>query len=360
MKKNNKIAIVGTVGLPAKYGGWETLTNYICLELNDKYDITVFCTSKKYDEQLKEYNGVKLQYIDLDANGIQSIPYDIISMYKSLKFADTILILGVSGCIALPIFKLFSKKKFIVNIDGLEWKRDKWGKFAKWFLKISESMAVKFADIVIADNKAIQSYVFNNYGKESKLIAYGADHSKKIDISTEISEKYKFLNNKFAFKVCRIEPENNLDMILEAFKSFEKLPLVIIGNWTNSEYGINLKKKYSGIENIHLIDPIYDQTILNQFRSNAYVYVHGHSAGGTNPSLVEAMYLELPIIAFGVSYNIETTHSKAMYFDNSKDLKNILDTLDDDKLENIAKDLKNVADTNYVWKIVANKYAELF
>ncbi len=93
-----------------------------------------------------------------------------------MKFADTLLILGVSGCIFLPFVKLFGKSKIIVNIDGLEWKRDKWNGFAKWFLKLSESIAVKFADLVITDNKAIQQYVTNKYGVSSKLIAYGGDH----------------------------------------------------------------------------------------------------------------------------------------------------------------------------------------
>ena len=125
-----KVAIVGTVGLPAKYGGWETLVDNLTLHLHDRFDITVFCSSKKYNEKLKEFNGAKLKYINLNANGIQSIPYDIISIYQSIKFADTILVLGVSGCICLPLARFFGISKIIVNIDGIEWKRDKWKKFA--------------------------------------------------------------------------------------------------------------------------------------------------------------------------------------------------------------------------------------
>ena len=104
-----KISIIGTVGIPAKYGGFETLTEHLTKYLNEKYEITVFCSAKSYEEKLKNHNGAKLKYINLKANGIQSISYDIISIYKSLKFADTILILGVSGCIFLPLVKLFGK-----------------------------------------------------------------------------------------------------------------------------------------------------------------------------------------------------------------------------------------------------------
>ena len=139
-----KIAIIGTVGLPSNYGGFETLTEYLTKDLGVHFDITVFCSSASYKTKLKTHNNAKLIYLPLNANGIQSIMYDIASIFYALLFADTLLILGVSGCIVLPIVKLISSKKVIVNIDGLEWKRAKWGKAAKWFLKFSERVAVKF------------------------------------------------------------------------------------------------------------------------------------------------------------------------------------------------------------------------
>ena len=177
---NKKVAIIGTVGLPAKYGGFETLSEYLTKHLGEKFEITVYCSSKSYENQLEYYNNAKLEYIALNANGVQSIPYDIVSIFKALKYADTLLILGVSGCIILPFVKMFSKKKIVVNIDGLEWKRAKWNKYAKAFLKFSEKMAVKYADVVVTDNKVIQNYVLSEYGEESELIAYGADHVEKI------------------------------------------------------------------------------------------------------------------------------------------------------------------------------------
>ncbi|MBK8817502.1 MAG: DUF1972 domain-containing protein [Methylococcaceae bacterium] len=355
-----KVAIIGTVGLPATYGGWETLVDHLTKKLNNQFDITVFCSGNRYEKKLEYYNGVKLEYISLDANGVQSIFYDVVSIVKALKFADTLLILGVSGCVFLPLVKLFSGKKIIVNIDGMEWCRDKWGKFAKWFLKLSESMAIRFADIIVADNKAIQNYISTEYGKPSQFIAYGADHVFKENINTEILAQYPFLKEKYAFKVCRIEPENNIHIILNAFEGIQNIDLVIIGNWSNSDYGKSLKKKYDNYSHIHLIEPIYDQNVLNQIRSNCYIYIHGHSAGGTNPSLVEAMYLALPIFAFEVIYNIETTQNRAKYFNSSHDLLNQLISIEPSELEMMSKAMKSIADSNYVWEKIANQYAALF
>ena len=358
MKK--KIAIIGTVGLPAKYGGWETLVDHLTRKIARDFDITVFCSSKRYDEKPDTYNGVKLEYIDINANGVQSIIYDLVSMFKSLRFADTLLILGVSGCVFLPIFRLLTRKKIIVNIDGIEWKRAKWGRFAKWFLKLSEGAAIRFAHITVADNKAIQEYVKSEYGKDSKLIAYGANHVRPIELSNEIVDQFPFLKNSYVFKVCRIEPENNLHLILKTFETYRDLDLVIVGNWNNSEYGKSLKSVYSQIDHIHLMDPIYDQQILNELRSNCCLYIHGHSAGGTNPSLVEAMYLGLPIIVFDVAYNRETTHGKAEYFSTTDQLLDILKNIQGKKLIELAGNMKSVANEKYTWENISRLYADLF
>ena len=355
-----KIAIIGTVGLPAKYGGWETLTEHLTSHLSGEFDITVFCSAKKYADKPEHYNGVKLRYINLDANGVQSIPYDVLSIIQSLKFADTLLILGVSGCVFMPLIKLFTRKKIIVNIDGMEWRREKWGRFAKWFLKLSEAMAVRYADVTIADNKAIQDYIRAEYNMPSELIAYGADQVTQVAISAEVLAQFPFLKNGYAFKVCRIEPENNVHLIIEVFERHKKTDLVIVGNWSNSQYGKTLKAKYAGFAHIHLLDPIYDQHILNQLRSNCRVYLHGHSAGGTNPSLVEAMYLGLPIVAYSVRYNQETTYGKARYFSDAGELLGVLDSIGADELDTIGRDMRRLAEQHYTWSDISRKYAQLF
>ncbi len=358
MKK--KVSIIGSVGLPANYGGWETLVNHLTLNLSAVVDFEVYCSAKKYKSRLDSFNGAKLKYINLDANGMQSIPYDLLSILMALRKTDTLLILGVSGCIFLPLIKLVSNKRIIVNIDGMEWKRAKWNWFAKWFLKLSESVAVRFADLTVSDNKAIQEYIYSEYGIESELIAYGADHVKRADIIAEDALKYPFLKKSYAFKVCRIEPENNINMILESFESNINFTLVIVGNWSNSEYGTDLKEKYGNNKNFYLLDPIYDEVELNKLRGNCSVYIHGHSAGGTNPSLVEAMALSLPILAYSVNYNRETTHGYAKYFNSKESLIHIIDNIDTLELEDMSVKLKLVADEHYTWLKISEQYAKIF
>lgn len=170
-----QIAIVGIQGVPAKYGGFETLVeNIIGDNCSPEVRYTVFCSGKDYATRLNTYKNVRLKYIPLfHANGVQSTPYDILSMLKCLHGYDTVVILGVSGCIFLPVFRLLFRKRLVANIDGLEHRRAKWGKFTRWFLRTSEAMAVRYADVVIADNKGIQDYVRETYHKEAVLIAYG-------------------------------------------------------------------------------------------------------------------------------------------------------------------------------------------
>jgi glycosyltransferase involved in cell wall biosynthesis len=355
-----KLAIVGTTGLPACYGGFETLAHHLVDQLRDEYEIIVYCSSKFYppSKRIKFFNGARLKYFNLNANGYQSIPYDFLSLLHALFFSEAIIMLGVSGALLIPFIKLFSRKPLIVNIDGLEWKRAKWKKPVRKFLKWSESIAVRFSDNVITDNVAIYYYVKEEYGRESVVIEYGADHTSPIPVTPEAIEKYPFITSPYSFTVCRIEPENNIHVILEAFAANKEKTLVIVGLWTHGEYGHSLKEKYSGYENIHLIDPIYEQKELNILRSNCSYYVHGHSAGGTNPSLVEAMYLGLPVIAFGVSYNRETTEGKAKYFDNGNELINILSSITEQERIHIAGEMKSIAIRRYLWHIIAGKYRE--
>ncbi|MBE6341043.1 MAG: glycosyltransferase family 1 protein [Bacteroidales bacterium] len=353
-----QVAIIGTVGVPANYGGFESLVeNILGDNTSQNIEYTVFCSSKAYKSKLQAYKGAQLKYININANGPLSTLYDIISMLKTNNKYDVALVLGVSGCIFLPFFRLWFKKKLIVNIDGLEHKREKWGKFAKWFLRKSEAMAVKYADVVIADNKGIQDYVKKTYNKNAAMIAYGGDHVAR-EVSPEqeamILQEYGLEKGKYAISVCRIEPENNCHVILDAFSKTNK-KLVYIGNWERSEYGKSLKEKYSAYKNICIHAPEYDLDTLYILRSNAETYVHGHSAGGTNPSLVEAMFFGNPIIAYDVVYNRATTEDSAYYFKNSEELLQLLQ-----KKELDGSIMKQIAEKKYTWKNIAAQYESLY
>lgn len=353
-----RVAIIGTQGIPANYGGFETLVeNIIGDNCSDDIQYTVFCSSKDMPSKIKEHKGARLKYVPLRANGVQSIPYDILSMMRSIRGYDTILILGVSGCIFLPVFKLFCRKKVIVNIDGLEYRRAKWKGWVKKFLKFSEKCAVRFANVIITDNKGIQDYVKQEYRKDTTLIAYGGDHAL-IDIAkereTEILKQYGIEAGGYSMSVCRIEPENNCHMTLEAFKN-SKEKLVFIGNWNRSGYSKNLREEYSGYSNIMMLDSIYDLEILSTLRGNAKYYIHGHSAGGTNPSLVEAMFFGRPILSFDVIYNRETTKNKAHYYTNAEDLQQLIHQGVDN-----GKELKQIASEEYTWSKIAKEYEALY
>ncbi len=362
MQKKKNLSIIGTVGLPANYGGFETLSSHLVENLSRDYNMSVYCSSKSYSKENrpKQYKGARLFYLPLNANGIQSIFYDTVSIIHALFYADLLLILGVSGAWILPFVKIFTNKKIIISIDGIEWKRNKWSPLAKWYLWWAESIAVKYSHFDISDNESIQDYTAQRYGSLSRVIEYGADHTMEVEPSREDIEKYKFLSQRYAFKVCRIEPENNVHTVLESFTKISKMPLVIVGNWNNSEYGMALKNKYQNYSNIFLYDPIYDQRNLDLLRGNASLYIHGHSAGGTNPSLVEAMYLGLPIIAYNVSYNITTTEGKALYFHSTEDLVKTIHKLDISTLMELSNTMKSIATRRYHWKVITDKYRYLF
>ncbi len=353
-----KIAIIGIVGVPASYGGFETLVeNIIGEKAGEDIEYTIFCSSKAYQNRLDHYKGAKLKYINLQANGMQSTLYDIMAMIRTGNQFDVALVLGVSGCLFLPVFRCWFKNRLIVNIDGLEHRRGKWGRFAKWFLKKSEVMAVKYADVVIADNKGIQDYVDETYHQPSVLIAYGGDHVERRVADEKIENilrDYDVERGEYSITVCRIEPENNCHIILDAFaKSGKKL--VFIGNWEKSEYGRELKRRYASCKNINIHSPEYDLDTLYTLRSNAAMYIHGHSAGGTNPSLVEAMFFGKPILAYDVIYNRATTNQQAYYFTNCEQL---LDLLNQEGLDGTA--MRTIAQNQYTWKKIASQYEALY
>ena len=347
-----KVAVVGTVGLPACYGGFESLVENLVRYKAEDISYEVFCSKLAYKTHPSEFAGAQLTYIPLNANGTQSILYDIWSLIKCIRSKpNVILILGVSGCLFLPIFKRLSKAKIVTNIDGIEWKRDKWGKWTRKFLRLSESIAVKYSDVVIADNQEISDYVVEEYGKNTEVIAYGGDHAIR-DLVLDSSDP------SYSLGLCRIEPEHNVEMILEAFSKTQRW-LRFVGNWDKSQYGIDLKAKYSQFKNIQLIDPIYNLDELYILRKGCDLYLHGHSAGGTNPSLVEMMHFGVPIYAYDCKFNRYSTEGKAQYFSSSNHLLVLINekTAELDELNGVA--MKEIANQRYTWELIAKQYDEI-
>jgi len=345
------VSIVGTNGVPAQYGGFETLVENLLKNKMTQIEYVIFCSAKLYKQKMERYLGAKLRYINLRANGVASIVYDLICMLLSLH-ADVMLVFGVSGSLFLPFIRLIYRGKIITNIDGIEWRREKWNKFTKYYLRISEKFAIKFSDVIIGDNQKIVEYINERYKKESILIEYGGDHV----VHNENKKNDEF----YAITVCRIEPENNIHLILEAFSRQTKMSVVVVGNWKNSRYGLFLLKKYSNFSQIQLLDAIYDFEKINSLRSNAFMYVHGHSAGGTNPSLIEAMFLELPIFAYNCEYNKCTTENQCYYWSNIEDLYEYIIKYEELELNSVKEKMKNIANRRYKWENIVVKYEKLF
>lgn len=352
-----KVAVIGTVGVPACYGGFETLVeNLIGDNCSSDIEYTVFCSSKNYSEKKSSYKKAKLKYIPFKANGIQSLLYDTLSLIKSMKKYDLILYLGVSVPI-INIMKKLCRGKIIANIDGLSQDRGKYNKFEKQYLNYLTANEILKPDAIISDNEGIKKYAKEVYGRDSYLIAYGGDQVL-VEMSTteqdQILEEYNLNKGEYAISVCRIEPENNIHLILEAFEKANK-KIFFIGNWDKSEYGRNLILKYKDNSNIILQKPIYDQRKLYALRKNADIYIHGHSVGGTNPSLVEAMFFGIPILCYDVIYNRSTTFNEADYFNTVDDLISLLN-----KHKDSGEILFKRALDNYTWKDIIEQYERVY
>lgn len=354
-----RISIVGTVGVPGNYGGFETLAENL-VNFHDAFDIdcqlTVYCSSKSFEKKLDKLKKAELRYLNLNANGIQSIIYDGLSIFDSLRRkTDVLLLLGVSGAFVLPLVRIFSSCVVVTNIDGIEWKRTKWGKPARFFLKWSEYLAVRWSHVVVADNFEIGVYVREAYGRSCDIIAYGGDHA----LAFQATELDFDLPKNYTLGLCRIEPENNVAMILEAFVLLPEFPLIFVGNWESSEYGRRLRSQFQNFTNLYLLDPIYDPGKLRALRQGAMVYVHGHSAGGTNPSLVEMMHFAIPIVSHGCSFNRHTTENKAIYFSNSDEIIDAMIELRDSHDVSIGSDMMDIAKRRYRWDVVGSEYFRL-
>jgi len=350
-----KVAIIGTAGIPARYGGFETLAENLVVHQSDEVCYTIFCHSKLYPKRETNYLKAKIKYLPINANGISSILYDLVSELQALD-ADVLLVLGISASLFLPFIKLFFKKKIITNLDGLEWKRQKWGRASKVFLRLSEASAVRHSNTVIADNAAIVRHIANEYRRKAKLIEYGF----ALPSPGYKDAKAEKGANKNALCICRIEPENNIQAVLLAFARLEDWTITIYGNWNASVYGRSLKDEYEKREGCYLRNPEYSKSILENARADSIIYIHGHSAGGTNPSLVEAMGYGMPILAFDCEYNRETTEHKALYWDSSDQLRQLLREIDNDALDSMSLVMEEIANRRYQWASIAQKYEAEF
>jgi len=356
-RTREKVAVIGTNGLPARYGGFETLTHHLTLSLRDQFDFIVYCSATPKANRLSTYNDARLVYLPFRANGYQSVVYDTLSIIHAWFSADKLLILGSSGALILPL-RSFARKKIVLNIGGIDWGRSKWSYQTKKFLQICERLCVRFADVVITDNRYIQRLYKDRYGVDSILIEYGGDHVTYGDVPDVARQRYAFLSKDYTLCVSRAQSDNNIHMVLEAFEQMPDRTLVVISNWASSKYGRELKGRYlNRLRNIHVLDAIYEQNELDMIRKSAALYIHSHSFCGTAPSLVEAMNLGLPVVCYDTPTNVETTENKSIYFSSHGELIVAVQSLSKERALQLGADMKEIASRRYRWNLISEKYA---
>ncbi len=356
-----KISIVGTRGIPAKYGGFETFAEEISLLLiREGIEVSVQCDHDSYPHD--SLNGVELFF-----SSVTKSDHPLIYYYEGLKWSlrhsDIILVTTYFGS-PFYLLNLFRRKPIITNPDGLEYKRGKWPLIIKIYIRISELLAMIFSDYLIADSEKINLYLSNYYRfakKKIRLIEYGAYPNDQP--CNDVLEKYGLTHDEYYLIVCRIEPENNLDMILTAYQNAKtNRPIVISGNIHNTKYEKRLMNRYSS-ERIRFLGSIYDKQELNGLRYSCKTYIHGHSVGGTNPSLLEAMANHNLILAHDNVFNREVTSEKQLYFktvEQCTEKINQIELMTSDEINIFKESGYELIINKYNWERILKKYLDFF
>lgn len=358
-------AIIGTVGLPARYGGFETLADQLvrAAERQGFSDrLTVWCSSANpQGAPAARYRGARLRTLPIGANGASSIAYDGISAGLELlssRGADTVLALGVSGGGPLRALRPLTSRRIVVNVDGRESQRAKWGPVARRVLSWSEARAIAIADEVVADNAALAAEITARHGCRPRIIAYGGDHAQ-LAPPADITDLD--LPGSYALAVARAEPENNLETLFHAFARQDRLPLVMVANWSGTAYGRRMRAAWDGVEGLRLVEAEYDAGRLHAIRRGAWLYVHGHGAGGTNPALVEMLGFGIPVLTWDCSYNRTTCAGLAPCFSSSGELRDLARqyAARPDLCATLGATMRAVGSHRYRWQDITDAYFDI-
>jgi len=357
-----KIAIVGTRGIPAKYGGFETCAEELATGLARKgYRVLVSCRRYLYENRPSSYGDVRLCYPpSIPGKITDTFSHTFFSMLRVLLWhPDVILVFNSANGPILLLPKLF-RKTAVINVDGLEWKRAKWGRAARLYYKFAESFSSLIADAVVSDAEAIRDYYLKKYGRDSVYIPYGAYTLESKNPG--IIKGYNLEKNGYFFMGSRLEPENHQDMAVEAFCNVKTDKLLVIAgnaNW-KSTYVSRLKKTDDG--RIRFLGPVYEPGHIEELHCNAFAYIHGNEVGGTNPALLKAMGSGNCIIALDVPFNREVLGDTGFYFKDTSDLKIRIDFLLQNPLEvrTLGEKARERVKRLYTWEKVVADYEKIF
>ncbi len=377
------VFIIGSKGIPAKYGGFETFVEKLTeQQKSKKIKYHVSCLAQDNNEF--EYNGARCFNIDVPNIGsAKAVYYDIFALreciryIKENKIENTIVY--VLACRIGPFIGKYKRQleklggTLFVNPDGHEWKRGKWNAAIRRYWKISEKLMVKHADLLVCDSKNIEKYIqedYKQYNPKTTFIAYGADmeKSKLSDDDSKLINWYKekdVKSKEYYLVVGRFVPENNYEtMITEFMKSNTKKDFVLITNVEQNKFYEQLKEKtrFDKDSRIKFVGTVYDQELLKKIRENAYGYFHGHEVGGTNPSLLEALATTDLNILLDVGFNREVGMDGAIYFtkENGNLASLINNKLSIEQIQELSAKAKGRINKNYTWEYIIKKYEQLF
>lgn len=376
------VFLIGSNGIPAKYGGFETFVENLTakkIKKNIKYHVA--CLAKDNNEF--EYNGARCFNVNVPNIGAAKAEYyDLVALEKTIKYIKknkienaTVYILGVG----VGLFIGFYKKRFhklgakvYVNPDGCEWKREKWNFILKKFFKVCEGKMAKHADLMICDAINMENYIkeeYKKYNPNTTFIAYGSEFAQTNKANKLVNwciEKGVRRNNYYLI-VGRFVPENNYEtMIKEFMKSNTKKDLVIITNVEKNKFyeELNEKTNFEKDKRIKFVGTVYDSELLMLIRENAYAYLHGHEAGGTNPSLLEAMSTTKLNLLLDVGFNKEVAKDSAIYWNKEENnlcsLINNLEKISEKEKEEYGEKARKRIEEEYGWKKIVEKYEEIF
>ena len=356
-----RFVFLGTRGVPARYGGFETAIEEIGPRLAERgHEVIVYCRGG--DRSLRRYRGMTLVHLPAyKRRMLETVSHSTLAVLHLICLvpADAIVLFNVANGPLLLLLRM-TRIPVAVHVDGLEWKRAKWSGLTRRYLRFAEGWSVRLADAVIADATAISDYLGRQYGRASEVIAYGAP---LIAPGNSDLAGYNLTARQYHLVVARLEPENNVDLIVRGYlQSAAAFPLVLV---TSAVYSTSYEAAFLDLAGpdtgIRLVGPIWDQPKLDQLYANALTYIHGHSVGGTNPSLLRAMGAGTPVIAYDVIFNREATASLAYFFTDEKDVAKSITSAEqapDDALR-LGRLARSMASSRYVWDDVAADYEAL-
>lgn len=367
-----KIAFISTRGIPNNYGGFEQFAEYISVGLAKRGHEVVVYSPHFHPYKEDTYKGVRIKHIYSPepwmGSSVGSFFYDFASLKDALKKEKFDIIYEAGYTSIVPAYIWFNVRKikypiFTTNMDGLEYKRTKFNKWVQKFIFWEEKMTVKHSHYLIADNMGIHDYYKEKYGKESKFLAYGADIHDNYN--EEFLKEFELEIDNYYLLVARLEPENNIIMAIEGYlasKEKGKRPLVIVGK-TNTPHGKELVAKYGNEKSVRFVGGIYDFDKLNSIRHFSYAYFHGHSVGGTNPSLLEAMASDCFILANDNIFNKAVLGENALYYLDHNAVTELLNNIESLALKHkksfIERNLEIIR-KEYSWDKLVDEHEKYF